>query len=438
VLPLGAVMLLAGGPSCRPPKARSRAESPAPVESLHCVAANKGETFLNLLKRFAPDSSRMQAIRQNLTGFNITNPVCAAGESLVGFFRNDQLYRVEYRQRYDRTCVFLFDTQDSRGQGVKDSRVQAKPSNSRIPESSSPRLAMTYHWVRVEPVTHAGSIRSSLWMAMQNAGLKSDMIIRFADLFSWDVDFFTETQPGDSFKLILEQLLCDDRAVGRPQLQAGEYNGKCGRYYGFFYQDPAGRKDYYLRNGECVRKGFLRTPLQFSRISSYFSTGRYHPILRIVRPHQGIDYSARSGTPVSAIGDGVVAQAGWSGGYGNLVEISHGSGYRSRYGHLSRFGKGIHAGVKVKQGQTIAYTGSTGLSTGPHLHFEVRVNGVPRNPLKIIPPRANPLPKQYLVAFQQRADSLTALLRVPAVKPESSSSEAIDSTPTPANQDSAW
>jgi len=275
-------------------------------------------------------------------------------------------------------------------------------------------------------------------MAMQNAGIKPEMIIRFADLFSWDVDFFTETQAGDSFKLILEQLCCDDRSIGKPQLQAGEYKGKCGEYYGFFYQDPSGRKDYYLRNGECVRKGFLRSPLQFSRISSSFSTGRYHPILRIVCPHQGIDYSARSGTPVSAIGDGVVAQAGWSGGYGRLVEISHGNGYRSRYGHLSRFGKGVRTGARVGQGQTIGYVGSTGVSTGPHLHFEVRLNGVARNPLRIIPPRAEPLPRKYLAEFQQRADSLTALLNAPSPKAETTGAGGVDSVPAGTSQDSAW
>jgi murein DD-endopeptidase MepM/ murein hydrolase activator NlpD len=275
-------------------------------------------------------------------------------------------------------------------------------------------------------------------MAMQNAGLKPDMIVRFAELFSWDVDFFTETQPGDSFKLIAEQLCCDERKIGKPQLQAGEYKGKCGQYYGYFFQDPGGRKDYYMPNGECVRKGFLRSPLRFANITSRFSRGRYHPVLGVVRPHQGVDYGVGLGTPVSAIGDGIVVHAGWSGGYGNLVEINHGQGYQSRYGHLSRYGRGIHAGARVKQGQTIAYTGSTGLSTGPHLHFEVRVGGVPRNPLKIIPPRAEPLAKQYFPAFKQRCDSLAALLNRPALKPDSLSNEPVDSSQVRANRDSTW
>jgi hypothetical protein len=393
------------------------------------VAANRGEKFNSLLARFAANPERARAIQSNLSGFDIANPVCAAGESLVGFFRNDKLYRVEYRQRYDRTYVVLFDSpRGSRGQ----------PLVSEAETGAVPRLAMTYHWVRVEPETYAGSIRGSLWIAMQHAGLKPDMIIRFAELFAWDVDFFTETQPGDSFKLIQEQLCCDERKIGKPQLEAGEFKGKCGQYYGYYYQDPGGRKDYYMPNGECVRKGFLRAPLRFSNITSGFSMGRYHPILGIVRPHLGVDYAAALGTPVSAIGDGIVVNAGWSGGYGNLLEINHGGGYQSRYGHLSRFGKGVHVGVKVKQGQTVAYTGSTGLSTGPHLHFEVRINGVPHNPLKIIPPRAEPLAKQYFPAFKQRADSLAVLLNRPALKSDTLSEEPVDSTQVKANRDSTW
>jgi murein DD-endopeptidase MepM/ murein hydrolase activator NlpD len=400
-------------PGCKRVTSKPRGETAAPVESLHCVAAEKGEKFMSLLARFAPDPGCAQAIQANMPGFDIANPVCADGESLVGFSRNNKLYRVEYRQRYDRTCVFTFD-------------------------SLRTRLAMTYHWVRVEPETYAGSIRGSLWMAMQNTGLKPDMIIRFAELFAWDVDFFTETQPGDSFKLIQEQLCCDERKIGRPQLEAGEYKGKCGQFYGYFYQDPGGRKDYYMSDGECVRKGFLRAPLKFERVTSSFSKGRYHPILGIVRPHLGVDYAAALGTPVSAIGDGIVALAGWSDGYGNLLEINHGGGYQSRYGHLSRFGRGIHAGVKVKQGQTIAYTGMTGLATGPHLHFEVRVNGVPHNPLKIIPPRAEPLARQYLPVFKQRADSLAALLNRPVLMPDTTSEEPVDSTQAQMNRDSTW
>jgi len=262
----------------------------------------------------------------------------------------------------------------------------------------------------------SGAIQSSLWGSMIRLGQKPDMVMTFADLFAWDIDFFTETRAGDSFKFITEQQYCDDRPIGKPQLRAGQYKGRRGEFHGFWYQDPTGRAGFYTRKGEAVRKGFLRSPLKFSHVSSYFSTGRYHPILRYVRPHQGVDYSAPTGTPVSAIGDGLITECGWSGGYGRLVQIAHGGGYVSRYGHLSRFGK-IHAGQRIGQGAVIGYVGSTGLSTGPHLHFEIRVNGVPKNPLRIIPPRAPPVSPRFLPEFLARADSLTRLLQVAGPTP---------------------
>lgn len=358
------------------------------------------------------DSLSLQAARAGLPVFSPLDRPCAGVESLVGFYHDDKLCRLELHKSYDQTWLLSFD-------------------------SGRARLATAYHWIRTEPKVWCGSIHSSLWSSMIKLELKPDMIMKFADLFSWDVDFFTETQNGDSFKLILEQLYCDEHPVGKPRLIVGEYKGKCGAYHGIFYEDPSGRKDYYTPSGECVCKGFLRSPLQYSRISSYFSTGRYHPILRIVRPHQGIDYSARTGTPVSAIGDGTVTQCGWSGGYGRLVEVSHGNGYRSRYGHLSRFGR-IRTGGRVVQGQVVGYVGSTGLSTGPHLHFELRLNGVARNPLRIIPPRADPVAPQFRTVFKARADSLIALLRSTPAPAESAAVAQADSIPAGSSQDSTW
>ena len=399
--------------SCKPHGPKSPVQAVAPVESLHCVAANKGETFLNFLKRAGLDSSRSQSVRQNLAAFDIVNPVCAAGESLVGFYRDARLYRFEYRQRYDRTFVFRLDTLRT-------------------------RLAMTYHWVRVEPKAYSGTIRSSLWMALQNAGIKPDMTIRFADLFSWDVDFFTETQAGDSFKLILEQLRCDDRSIGKPQLQAGEYKGKCGSTtVSSIRTRRGGRTTICATANACAKDSCARrcssrayppisAPAGIIRFCGLFARTRESTIRR--GPARRCGQSATGPWPRPA----------GAGGYGNLVEISHGSGYRSRYGHLSRFGKGIRSGVRVGQGQIIGYVGTTGMSTGPHLHFEVRVNGVARNPMRIIPPRAEALPRKYLAEFQQRADSLTALLNAPSPKAETTSAGGTDSVPAGVNQDSAW
>lgn len=386
-LPVGLLVLgVLLAADCSRKAAVTVAPEPVPVESTACLALRRNESLqsgLNRLNLSAADAGRLQRCLGQLadTGFFRS----AGAESLFCWFRDSVLYRLEYRQRYDRSLIIQFD-------------------------SAGIRAAGRYHWVRVVPKVYAGSIRHSLWNSMLRSGQKPEMIMRFADLFSWDIDFFTETHNGDSFKLLTEQLYCDSWPVGREQLIVGQYKGKVGEYFGYYFEDPSGRKGYYTRDGQSVRKGFLRSPLQFSKVTSAFSTGRFHPILRIVRPHQGVDYAARTGTPVSAIGDGIVTQCGWSGGYGRLVEIRHAGGYSSRYGHLSRFGK-IRVGSRVSQGQVIGYVGASGLATGPHLHFEVRVNGVPRNPLKIIPPRAPPVAREYLTMFRARADSLSALLR---------------------------
>jgi murein DD-endopeptidase MepM/ murein hydrolase activator NlpD len=401
-------VVLAFSPGCRPgAKPKAKAETPVPVESLKCVPLARGDIPSVVIKHLGLPISRVERIVGALDEFGVGSQKCAAGESLVGFYRDDNLYRLEYRQRYDQTFIVFLD-------------------------STRTRLANGYHWVRVEPTVYCGAIRSSLWGSMIRIGQKPDMIMRFADLFSWDVDFFSETQPGDSFKLLTEQLYCDDRRIGGERLIVGEYKGRAGEYYGYFYEDPTGHRDYYTHDGQAVRKGFLRSPLQFSKVTSSFSTGRYHPILRIVRPHNGVDYAASTGTPVSAIGDGVVTQCGWAGGYGRLVQINHYGGYSSRYGHLSRFGR-IRAGGRVSQGTIIGYVGTTGMSTGPHLHFEVRINGAPVNPLRVIPPRAPPLAKAYLPAFRARADSLSTLLRAAGPTREDKSAPpdsaaAVDST----------
>jgi murein DD-endopeptidase MepM/ murein hydrolase activator NlpD len=400
--------------ACRPRNPRARETAVPVVETSACVPLARRESVLRALDRLDLSPAARAAIVEHVPGFATAGSLAASGESLLADYRNAAIRRFEYRRRYDQTWTVDFD-------------------------SGAARFASRYHWVRVEPRVVSGAIQSSLWGSMIRIGQKPDMVMTFADLFAWDIDFFTETQAGDSFKFITEQTWCDDRPVGKPQLHCGQYKGKCGEYYGYWYQDPTGYAGFYTRKGEAVRKGFLRSPLKFSRVSSHFSSGRYHPILRYVRPHQGIDYAAPTGTPVSTVGDGLITQCGWSGGYGRLVQISHGSGYVSRYGHLSRFGK-IRAGQRVGQGTVIGYVGSTGISTGPHLHFELRVNGVPRNPLKIIPPRAPPVPARFLTAFRARADSLANLLHSAQPTPEDKTAPAdsirTDTSTAPA--DTGW
>ena len=252
----------------------------------------------------------------------------------------------------------------------------------------------------------SGEIRSTLYETLIELGETPNLVYRFADVFAWEIDFVTETQKMDSFYVLLEKTYCDSQFIGYQNILATCYNGDIGLYYGIYYKDPNGHEDYYNLKGESLRKALLKSPLKFSYISSYFTERRFHPILKVWRPHHGLDYSAPTGTPVSAIGNGIVTYKGWRGGYGNLVEIKHMNNFKTRYGHLSKFAKGLYKGKKVKMGELIGYVGSTGLSTGPHLHFELHKNGVPINPLKVNIPRAPSVAKEYMDDFQLHSDSI--------------------------------
>jgi murein DD-endopeptidase MepM/ murein hydrolase activator NlpD len=270
-------------------------------------------------------------------------------------------------------------------------------------------MAMKYPYIERTTAFLKGEIASTLYETMLALGETPDLVYRFADIFAWEIDFTTETQNNDSFFCILEKNFCDSVFIGYTHIPLVHYKGFIGDFHGVYFQDPDGYDDYYNLKGESLRKALLKSPLKYSHISSYFSKRRYHPILKIWRPHHGLDYSAPIGTPVSSIGDGVVTFKGWKGGYGNLVEIRHKNSFKTRYGHLSRFAKDVAAGKHVKMGQLIGYVGSTGLSTGPHLHFEMHKDNVPINPLTVKLPRAPSVKKEYVKCFEQQRDSLLAL-----------------------------
>jgi murein DD-endopeptidase MepM/ murein hydrolase activator NlpD len=255
-----------------------------------------------------------------------------------------------------------------------------------------------------------GRINSTLYEALLDLDETPELVYRFADIFGWEIDFTTETQKGDSFYIIMNKRYCDSTFIGYSDIPIARYRGEIGDFYGVFYCDPGDYFDYYSLKGESLRKALLKSPLKYSYISSYFTKNRYHPILKIWRPHHGLDYSAPTGTPVSSIGDGVVTFRGWRGGYGNLVEIRHKNNFRTRYGHLSSFAKGLTGSKHVKMGEIIGYVGSTGLSTGPHLHFELYKDGAPINPTTVKLPRAPSVKKDHLPAFARERDSLLKVI----------------------------
>lgn len=262
------------------------------------------------------------------------------------------------------------------------------------------------------PVYREGEIDSSLFEAAANADIPEDVIMDLVAIFGWDIDFSLDIRRGDRFGIVYEELYKDDVKIRNGRILSARFinNGKT--YRAVYYTDPSGNSDYYAPDGKSMRKAFLRSPVKFSRISSRFSNNRWHPVLSRWRSHKGVDYAAARGTPVRASGDGKITFAGKKGGYGRLVVIRHGGRYTTAYGHLHRYAKGARSGKKVKQGQIIGYVGSSGLATGPHLHYEFRVNGVHRNPLTVKLPEAQPVNKAYLDNFQENTQVYLSMLRL--------------------------
>ncbi|MCP5152339.1 MAG: peptidoglycan DD-metalloendopeptidase family protein [Ectothiorhodospiraceae bacterium] len=258
--------------------------------------------------------------------------------------------------------------------------------------------------------TVAGTVESSLFEAGLSAGLTDRLVMELVEIFAWDVDFALDIRVGDSFTVVHEELLKDGEKVRDGAVLAAEFVNRGRALRAVRYEDPSGLVRYYTPEGESLRKAFLRTPVKFSRISSRFTLARMHPVLHRFRAHKGVDYAAPRGTPVKATGDGKVAFVGRKGGYGKTVVLQHGSAYTTLYGHLSRFARGLRQGDRVTQGDLIGYVGSTGLATGPHLHYEFRVRGVHRDPLTVKLPRSLPIPAEHKRDFGTKTRQLIATL----------------------------
>ncbi len=267
------------------------------------------------------------------------------------------------------------------------------------------QLVTRPHETRTEAV--AGRIRSSLFEAVEEADEGDQLALDLAQIFEWDVDFNTELQPGDAFRVALEKVYVEGRFSHYASIVAAEFVRGDRVLRAVRFDGPRG-SEYYTPEGVPLRKTFLRSPLKFSRISSGFSRRRFHPVLHRYRPHLGVDYAAATGTPVRAAADGVVVLAGWQGGYGKTVRIRHGRGLETLYGHLSRIH--VRRGQRIGQGELVGAVGSTGLATGPHLDYRTIRHGVFVNPLTIQPPPAEPVPASQRAAFDTARDRQLALL----------------------------
>ena len=247
----------------------------------------------------------------------------------------------------------------------------------------------------------SAEIRNSLFGATDAAGLSDAVAMQIADIFSTDIDFHRDLRKGDRFSVIYEVFYHRGELVRTGRVLAAEFVNQGKTYQAVYFNYAENQGGYYTPDGKNLRKQFLRSPLEFSRITSGFSNARFHPILQQWRAHKGIDYGAPTGTRVKATGDGVIEFAGRQGGYGNVVVIRHQSKYTTWYGHLSGFAKGVRKGRRVAQGEVIGYVGATGLATGPHLHYEFRINGVHQNPLRIAMPAAPPIAPEQKPKFEQ-------------------------------------
>lgn len=253
-----------------------------------------------------------------------------------------------------------------------------------------------------------GEIDSSLFLAAKQAGLSHNLTMDLANVFGYDIDFALDIRKGDSFEVIYEEKTVDGERVGTGNILAARFTNRGKTYSAVRYTNKDGATSYYNADGTSMRKAFIRTPVDFARISSRFSNGRKHPILNKIRAHKGVDYAAPHGTPIKSAGDGKVLLAGRKGGYGNTVIIQHGHRYRTLYAHMQGFAKGVRNGSAVKQGQIIGYIGTTGLSTGPHLHYEFQVDGVHVDPLGLKLPMADPIAKAEKQRFMQLSQPLMA------------------------------
>ncbi|MDP1716770.1 MAG: peptidoglycan DD-metalloendopeptidase family protein [Burkholderiales bacterium] len=260
----------------------------------------------------------------------------------------------------------------------------------------------------------SGTIRSSLFAATDAANLSDAVAIQIADIFSTDIDFHKDLRKGDRFTVVYEVFYHLGDTVRTGRVLAAEFINQGKSYQALHFQNAEGNGGYYTLEGKNIRKAFLRSPIEFSRISSGFSNARYHPVLKEWRAHKGVDYAAPTGTRVRVTADGVVEFAGRQGGYGNLVVVRHQSRFTTWYGHLSGFAKGLRKGSRVSQSDVIGYVGATGLATGPHLHYEFRINDVHQNPLRVVMPTAPPITADQKPAFDAVAQPMAqrlALLR---------------------------
>jgi murein DD-endopeptidase MepM/ murein hydrolase activator NlpD len=357
-----------------------------PVDSYNVVTGKiKRNQFIStiLASYNVPWNTIEELLRDNRKVFDPRK--VRTGSSYSVFLTKDTLNRADYLiYEHDPTVSYVFSLKDTLSVRKYDAEV---------------KKVLRYS---------SGSITTSLWETAMEQNLNPNLSAELSEIYAWTIDFFG-LQKGDRFKVIYEEEFIGEESIGISKIHAALFEHVGQPIYAIpFIQDST--MSFYDTTGASLRKAFLKAPLRYSRISSRFSGARYHPVLKTVRPHHGVDYAAPAGTPVVSIGDGRVTQTAYENGSGRIVRITHNSVYSTAYMHLSRFGPGIAPGVYVKQGQVIGYVGTSGLSTGPHLDFRFYRNGYAVNPLKVDAPPVNPVAPEAMEEFHKVANGYIDLL----------------------------
>ena len=352
------------------------------------VIVTRNDTLDHIFRRLKLNLTDLASLR-SLPGIRAALDRLRPGESLHFLHKDGQLFGLERRLNESQT--------------LKVSR-----------EGDALKADVLQNALDIRSRTVRGVIDTSLFEAVEAAGAHDQTAVALADIFGWDIDFVLDVRPGDAFVVTYQEIWRDGTYVKDGPIEAAEFMNQGREFRAVRYTDPEGGSHYYTPDGKSLHKAFLRAPVEFTRVSSRFNSARLHPILNRIRAHQGVDYAAPIGTPVRAAGDGRIVFAGVKGGYGNVVEIEHSRSIVTVYGHLSRFAHGTHSGAHVTQGTVIAYVGMTGLATGPHLHYEYRVNGVFKNPQTVALPGAAPIDARWREDFLTRSAPLLASLEVPA------------------------
>lgn len=346
------------------------------------------------------------------------NWIIESGDSLSAIFSKlgldkEELHKIIHTNQYGKLFAILEPGKKLQAKINQDGRLEqlfyeinSLETLTAIRDADQFNFEMHSKEVQREIASVQTRINSSLYLDGKKAGLSNKTIMELADIFAWDIDFALNLQNGDLITVMYEKLLVNGHEIDTGDIIAAEVVNQGNIHTAVRYKDSNGHTSYYSPDGKRMKKAFLRSPVDFARISSHFNLKRKHPVLNKIRAHKGVDYAAKTGTPVKSIGDGKIIFRGRKGGYGRVVIVQHGKSYSTLYAHLSSYGKGQQLGSKVKQGDIIGRVGSSGLATGPHLHYEFRVNGVHRNPLTIHLPNSEPIDYALLADFKLQTQPL--------------------------------